>query len=120
MNIKEGSWNVLSETYPHLKERDVHSRFDGQSIRFLPPYNMHEGRKKATHIIFPKYTPGAKTSLMTVSAKEAMLKITEASYQVQKNMDKKKFELIFQYIQYAECGIQLQNRLQTALLTFSY
>lgn len=96
MNIKEGSWNVLSETYPHLKERDVHSRFDGQSIRFLPPYNMHEGREKATHIIFPKYTPGAKTSLMTVSAKEALLKITEASYQVQKNMDKKKFELILE------------------------
>ncbi len=94
MNIKEGSWNILSKTYPHLSERDIHSRFDGQSIRFLPPQNMHKGRQKATHIIFPKYTPGAKTSLAPISAKEALSKINEASYQVQHNMDEKKFELI--------------------------
>ena len=94
MNIKEGSWNVLSKTYPHLNERDIHSRFDDQNIRFLPPENMHKGRQKASHIIFPKYTPGAKTSLAAISAKEALSKINEASYQVQQNMDENKFELI--------------------------
>ncbi len=94
MNIKEGSWNVLSETYPQLSERDIYSRFDGQSIRFLPPENMHIGRQKASHIIFPKYTPGAKTSLRAISAREALLKINEASYQVQHHMDENKFELI--------------------------
>ena len=94
MNIKEGSWNVLSETYPHLSERDTHSRFDGQSIRFLPPENMHKGRQKASHIVFPKYTPAAKTSLVPISAREALSKINEASYQVQQNMDENKFELI--------------------------
>lgn len=94
MNIKEGSWAVLSELYPQLSERDIHSRFDGQSIRFLPPVNMHKGRQKASHIIFPKYTPGAKTSCVPISAKEALSKIKEASYQVQQNMDENKFELI--------------------------
>lgn len=94
MNIKEGSWSVLSEIYPHLSERDTHSRFDGQNIRFLPPENMHKGRQKATHLIFPKYTPSAKTSLTSISAKEALLKINEASYQVQDHMDANKFELI--------------------------
>ena len=94
MNIKEGSWSVLAERYPNLSERDTHSRFDGQNIRFLPPENIHKGRQKASHIIFPKYTPGAKTSLKPISAKEALLKINEASYQVQDNMDVNKFELI--------------------------
>jgi len=94
MNIKEGSWNVLSKSYPYLIERAVHSRFDGQSIRFLPPTNMHQGRQKASFLIFPKYTPGAKTLLASLSAKEALTKITKASYQVQHNMDQKKFELI--------------------------
>jgi len=94
MNIKEGSWHILSKRYPHLDTRAVHSRFDGQNIRFLPPENMHEGRQKATHIIFPRYTPGAKTHLSPVSAKEALTKITEASYQVQNHMDQEKFELI--------------------------
>ena len=94
MNIKEGSWSVLAETYPKLCKRDTHSRFDGQNIRFLPPENIHKGRQKASHIIFPKYTPGAKTSLTPISSKEALLKINEASYQVQDHMDENKFELI--------------------------
>ena len=55
---------------------------------------MHKGRQKASHIVFPKYIPGAKTSLTPISAKEALSKINEASYQVQHDMDKKKFELI--------------------------
>lgn len=96
MNIKEGSWQVLSETYPYLSERDTHSRFDGQSIRFLPPLNLHKGRQKASHIIFPKYTPGAKTSFTPISAKDALNKINEASYQVQNDMDENKFELILE------------------------
>ena len=98
MNIKEGSWKVLSPMYPHLDHRDTHSRFDGQNIRFLPPFNMHTGRQKASHIIFPKYTPDAKTTLTEISAKEALEKIKEASYQVQENMDKNKFELILNHL----------------------
>ena len=96
MNIKEGSWHVLSKIYPHLSQRDIHSRFDGQNIRFLPPVNMHKGRQKASHIIFPKYTPGVKTTFTEISAKEALLKINEASYQVQHNMDENKFKLILE------------------------
>lgn len=94
MNIKEGSWEILSKTYPHLNGRAIHSRFDGQNIRFLPPQNMHHGRQKASHIIFPKYTPGATTSFETISSKAALSKIKEASYQVQQKMDKNEFELI--------------------------
>ena len=96
MNIKEGSWQILSNMYPQLSKRDIHSRFDDQNIRFLPPENMHKGRQKATHIIFPKYIPDSKTSLISIGATEALLKINKASYQVQNNMDKNKFELILE------------------------
>ncbi len=94
MNIKEGSWPILSGDYPHLMEREVHKRFDGQSIRFLPPANMSAGRQKASHIVFPRYTPGAQTTLTPLTAKDALARIKEASYQVQYNMDERKFEKI--------------------------
>ncbi|RLA68687.1 MAG: hypothetical protein DRG09_07475 [Epsilonproteobacteria bacterium] len=94
MNIKEGSWKVLSSMYPSLNTSDVHGRYDGQNIRFLPPVNIHSHRQKASHIIFPKYTPNAKTTLLKITAKEALYKIKEAGYQVQENMDQNKFELI--------------------------
>jgi len=98
MNIKEGSWKVLSPMYQHLMEHDIHSRFDGQNIRCLPPKNMHMVRQKASHLIFPKYTPNAETSLTQIGANEALFKIKEAGYQVQENMDKNKFELILKYL----------------------
>ena len=94
MNIKEGSWKVLSPMYPSLDHSGVHSRYDGQNIRFLPPVNLHNGRQKASHIIFPKYKPNAKTTLTQISANEALSRVKEAGYQVQENMDKDKFELI--------------------------
>lgn len=98
MNIKEGSWKVLSPMYPSLDNSDIHHRFDGQNIRFLPPLNMHSGRQKASHIIFPKYTSNEKTKLTQINAREALEKIKEAGYQVQENMDKNKFELILSHL----------------------
>ena len=117
MNIKEGSWNVLSKTYPRLSERDIHSRFDGQSIRFLPPVNMHKGRQKASHIIFPKYTPGAKISLTPIGAREALLKIKEASYKIQDNMDKNKFELILKNLIFLPKYTLVYSNLDEAIST---
>jgi len=98
MNIKEGSWKVLLPMYPSLDLSAIHSRYDGQNIRFLPPVNMHKGRQKASHLIFPKYTPKSETSLMEISPKEALYKIKEAGYQVQENMDKNKFKLILTHL----------------------
>ena len=47
-------------------------------------------------MFFPKYIKDAKTSLVPISATEALLKINKDSYQVQDNMDKNKFELILE------------------------
>lgn len=98
MNIKEGSWRVLAPMYPHLVDSDTYNRFDGQNIRFLPPENMHIGCQKASHIIFPKYIPDAKTILTQISVNEALFKIKEAGYQIQESMDGNKFELILNHL----------------------
>lgn len=98
MNIKEGSWKILSQMYPCLIDGEIYSRFDGQNIRFLPPVNMYIDQQKANHIIFPKYIPNAQTTLTEIGAKDALSKIKEAGYQVQENMDRDKFELILKYL----------------------
>lgn len=96
MNIKEGSWNILANRYPGLAQQPYHHRFDGQKIKFLNPLNLHEGRKKATHLIFPKYKPGSAVHMRPLSAVEALAKIKEASYQVQNDLGLEKFEAIVQ------------------------
>jgi hypothetical protein len=94
LSIKEGSWGVLAPIYPHLGELDVHSRFDGQNIRFLSPEPMREERRKASHIVFPQYTPGSRTLLTPLGTTPALLKIKEAGYYVRDSMDDKKFARI--------------------------
>ncbi len=98
MNIKEGSWKILSQMYPYLINGVPYSRYDGQNIHFIPPINMHIGRQKASNIIFPKYIPNSETTLTEIGAKDALAKIKEAGYQVQENMDRDKFELILKYL----------------------
>jgi len=96
MNIKEGSWSILDPLYPILKNRDIHSRFDGKKIRFLPPASMSQKRKKANFLIFPKYIEGSPTILNPISTNMALSKIRDASYQVQGSMDRVKFEQIIE------------------------
>ncbi len=96
MNIKEGSWDILAPMYPELDDLDTHSRFDGQGIRFLLPKKMHQGTRKATHMIFPKYVQDAETALIAIGANEALAKIQEATYQVQERLDADKFRLILE------------------------
>ncbi len=95
INIKEGSWNVLSSIYPQLREPTKYRRFDDQKIHLLPPDALQQRRQKATHLIFPKYIPDAKTSLMPISVKEALMRISD-SYKIQDRMDEQKFELILE------------------------
>ena len=94
LNIKDGSWDILKEDFPHLAQRAVHKRFDDRDIRFLPPQNLHPGREKARAVVFPRYEAGAATALTPISPKEALARIKDASYQVQYNMDERKFEKI--------------------------
>ncbi len=94
LNIKAGSFDALAPIYPRLSDLDTHTRFDGQDIRFLSPKPMHDGRQKASHIVLPRYSSGSETILTPIGTTQALLRIKEAGYYVQDNMDDKKFALI--------------------------
>lgn len=98
LNVKEGSWDALQGRFPHLGTQQVHRRFDGQKLRFIPPENTPSSKKKATHLIFPKYVQGASLSLREVSACEAMMRIKVGGYKLQNPLNKEHFEQILENI----------------------
>lgn len=94
LNIKEGSWNVLENSYPILKQTSYHIRFDDQKVKFLKPLKLIQRSKKPTHLIFPKYKKDAITKVEELSACDAMSRIKKAGYQLDKPLTKNNFEKI--------------------------
>lgn len=98
LNIKEGSWGILEKRFPLLGDQSFHRRFDGQKLRFIPPQNSPSSKKKATHLIFPKYIEGTSVVLREVSACEAMIRIKEGGYKLQDPLDQESFEQIIENV----------------------
>ena len=87
MGIKEGSWSVLQHYWPNLEDLPIHVRADGKRIRYLLPENALINRPgfaelTASSLIFPRYEPNANTTVRNLSRAEALLKITEAGYDI--------------------------------------
>ena len=98
LNIKEGSWHILEKIYPILKQTSYHIRFDDQKVKFLQPLKLVHKSKRPTHLIFPKYTKNAETKVKELSACDAMSRIKEAGYQLDKPLTKNDFEKILDYL----------------------
>jgi len=98
LSIKEGSWKVLEESYPILSTTHYHIRFDEQKVKFLKPNVNVSPSKKPTHIIFPKYKKDAKTKLLSLSPCDAMNRIKEAGYELNKPLSEVTFEKILEYL----------------------
>lgn len=98
LSIKEGSWKVLEDSYPILSTTNYHIRFDEQRVKFLKPIKWEFSSKKPTHIIFPKYKKDATTKLTPLSACDAMNRIKDAGYELNKPLNKETFEKISEYL----------------------
>ena len=100
LNIKEGSWKIIANMYPDFNATGYHIRFDKQRVKFLKlnqQFPSHKG-KRPTHLIFPQYKKGAKTRLIELSACEALNRIKQAGYQLDKSLTKGTFEDILIYL----------------------
>ena len=95
ITIKEGSWKVLESYGISLDHLSVHERFDGQSLRFLPPVQIatESLALNGGYLIFPKYSEGATTELKPLNTLEALNIITTSGYEVFDSYDEATIEL---------------------------
>jgi len=101
ITLKEGSWKVLEKEGISFDTLFIHKRFDGQKLRFLPPYNIAKKNLKATNafLVFPKFQEGAETEIKELSTLETLRRITESGYEVTDSYD---WENIHQWIELIE------------------
>ena len=86
LGLKEGSWAVLENEYPALAAESVHTRWDGNRIRYLQPGIISFAQVgddcRAMHLCFPRYQPGSSGRVERIGTVNALRYLTEAGYQI--------------------------------------
>jgi len=76
--IKPGAVEVLSSSWPEVRAVPVDVREDGELVRYLVPPRgavAAEATVPVRWIVFPRYVPGADTSLRPVSKSDALRRL---------------------------------------------
>jgi hypothetical protein len=92
VGLKEGSWAPLRKMCPGLTALPTYRRADGQRIRyFVPesasPWAPERSRQTVACLVFPKFAQDAELELMRIRPGEALMRLTEAGYDVPRAMD---------------------------------
>ncbi|WP_353663173.1 hypothetical protein [Hydrogenimonas sp. SS33] len=98
MNIKEGSWSVLENRYASLRHSAEYLRFDGQKVKMIPPKNPAKEEGEAAILLFPKYIEGNTTVIKKLSQCEALHRIKEAGYQLEKPLTSETFHAVLKKV----------------------
>ena len=100
ISLKEGSWDVLHEDWPHLPDALVHVRSDATKIRMLHPPRERKAHspRRLTHIIFPEYFPSSPTRAEELTPVRTIALLNEGGMLFAAHIDKNKFEQFLQFI----------------------
>ena len=74
MGIKSTGWDLMTPYYPGLLSLPVHLRNDAKALRYIRPSTdaLEDVPLPISHIIFPKYEPGARTGFEQVARSAAL------------------------------------------------
>ena len=76
LSIKEGSWDLLSGTYPDLTDAPNYQTARGPSRRLFPPHSAWDsGPVPLSAFVFPKYIAGAATTILRLTPLEALQRL---------------------------------------------
>ena len=83
LGVKAGGYRVLAARYPELAT-GPHGRIDGHSVWYLPPPegSWPRGPIPVRYVVLPRYVPGARTALTSISKSSALEGMLAQSSQV--------------------------------------
>jgi hypothetical protein len=91
ISTKSGAWAVLGKYYPGLNNLPVYLRADGKTVRYLLPRGSQASAfaqgSPVQAAVFPRYEPGHVASLSSITAGDALCRVTAAGYDVAGGLD---------------------------------
>jgi hypothetical protein len=106
IGVKEGAWPVLASLHPLIKKLPTYRRLDGKKVRYLPPKRistrLSDGHP-VKRIFFPCYQTDIATQIRPISRAEALYRIAEGGYDVNRRLSATTVAELIQWISTIEC-----------------
>ena len=107
LGIKPGAVAVLAPSCPEIAALDVHSREDGQRVRYLPPPRDRCAPRDATRparwLIFPRYDANVRTELRPISRPEALRRLLRECTAMPELLDEARVEALVRWMRKLAC-----------------
>lgn len=119
LSIKDEGVEHLSDFFPELPGSAKHDREDGLSVRYLPPPPTSmppQGRvARIDVIVFPRHEAGAKTSLRTVSAADALSRLLAECLAIPQKLTLQAASTLVETVERAACWELISSDLGDAV-----
>lgn len=107
LGIKPGAVDVLADRFPVLRNLEVHAREDGRQVRYLTldPAQVapHDAKRDARWLVFPRFTPDAKTELVPISRPDALRRLMHECLVLPNLLDEARVEKLVQWMRRLDC-----------------
>lgn len=107
LGVKPGAVQALAQVWPMVRELNVHSREDGQSVRYLslPPASIAPSHRSlpAGWLVFPHYHPEADTALRPMTRPQALRALMHECMVLPRLLDERRVDALVQWISGLQC-----------------
>jgi hypothetical protein len=106
--LKDSAWDLLAPRYPELRDLAIHHRRDGKIVRYLnPPPDALDSEPEKSYpvrwIVFPRYSPDARTELRSLGKAAALHRLLEQCLAVPAPLDHAKVANLVNWIRDIPC-----------------
>ncbi len=108
LGIKRGSWQVLRDRFPGLEDLPTYRRTDKKLVKYLlPAVAQLPASADCTYsistIVFPRYAENANTTLRPIERADALLKMTDAGYDLPMTVDTASIDKLIAWLREIDC-----------------
>ena len=105
LGLKPGSWSVVDDVFPEIRQLPIYLRADGKQVRYLPPPSMDGARDsyRARAIVFPAWSPGQTAEIRSISSVEGLSKLTASGYDLPNRINRDIVECLIRWISRLPC-----------------
>ena len=105
LGLKPGSWGVVDDAFPEIRQLPIYLRSDGKQVRYLPPPSVDEARDSYTAraIVFPAWSPGHPAEIRGISGAEGLSRLTASGYDLPNRINRDIVECLIRWISGLPC-----------------
>lgn len=119
LGIKPGAVETLAELFPEVRQLAVHSREDGQQVRYLSLSATRTApvgiSREAKWLIFPRYGRSLDTALRPIGRPEALRRLMHECMVLPRLLDETRVEKLVRWMRQLHCYELPMNSLDRAV-----